>query len=144
MSRILTYTKWLLYCIVLYHVVFVLVYKKLCSAGSSNAWMRDMLLAVYQIRWFSSHQHLQLDELFIMFRGHFQFQLLKSYSKHFEERLADSKVPITMLGCGGMTKKANMVLFILHICKSGKISPCGSGVCFVSQNRPTPFPGWMS
>ena len=21
---------------------------------------------------------------------------------------------------------------------------CGSGVCLVSQNRPTPFPGWMS
>jgi len=21
---------------------------------------------------------------------------------------------------------------------------CGSGVCVVSQNRPTPFPGWMS
>jgi len=23
-------------------------------------------------------------------------------------------------------------------------SPCGSRVCVVSQNRPTPFPGWMS
>ena len=22
--------------------------------------------------------------------------------------------------------------------------PCGSGVCVVYQNRPTPFPGWMS
>jgi len=22
--------------------------------------------------------------------------------------------------------------------------PCESGVCVVSQNRPTPFPGWMS
>jgi len=25
-----------------------------------------------------------------------------------------------------------------------RIPPCGSGVCVVYQNRPTPFPGWMS
>ena len=24
------------------------------------------------------------------------------------------------------------------------LPPCGSGVCVVYQNRPTPFPGWMS
>jgi len=30
------------------------------------------------------------------------------------------------------------------LCFQGDDAPCGSGVCFVSQNRPTPFPGWMS
>ena len=38
------------------------------------------------------------------------------------------------------------LLFNVFVCMAVymAVTPCGSGVCVVSQNGPTPFPDWMS